>query len=203
MASLAAILEVMAMHGGLPILELRDRKAWGSWLHANHASLSGVWLKLAKKGSPKPTVTYAEALEEAIRYGWIDGQRRAYDEQSYLQRFTVRGPRSAWSQINRDKALALIAEGRMADAGLAKIRAAQEDGRWERAYEPQSRATVPEDFRRELDRNPSAKQFFETLTGSRRYAFLYRLHNTRGGDARAKRIAMYIELLSARKTLQD
>lgn len=193
----------MSVQSGLPILELRDRKAWESWLEANHASAPGAWLKLAKKGSPEPRFTHAEALEEAIRYGWIDGQRRAYDEQSYLQRFTVRGRRSAWSQINRDKALALIAEGRMTDAGLGHVRAAQKDGRWERAYEPQSRATVPEDFSRELDRNPAAKQFFETLTGSRRYAFLYRLHHTRGADARAKRIAMYVELLHDHRALQD
>jgi uncharacterized protein YdeI (YjbR/CyaY-like superfamily) len=193
----------MDTEGGLPILEMHDRKAWESWLEAHHASVGGVWLKLAKKGSPEPTVTYAEALEEAIRYGWIDGQRRGYDERSFLQRFTVRAPRSAWSQINRDRALKLIAEGRMTEAGLAQVGAALKDGRWERAYEPQSRATVPEDFRRELDRSPPAKQFFETLTGSRRYAFLYRLHNTRGAEARAKRIAMYLELLGERRTLQD
>ncbi len=193
----------MSVHSGLPILDLRDRKAWESWLQANHASAAGVWLKLAKKGSPEPRVTYAEALEDAIRYGWIDGQRRAYDEQAYLQRFTVRRARSVWSQINRDKALRLIAEGRMTDAGLAQVTAAQQDGRWERAYEPQRSATVPDDFKRELDRHAAAKQFFETLTGSRRYAFLYRLHNTQGFAARAKRIAMYIELLNARRTLQD
>ena len=193
----------MSVHSGLPILDLRDRKAWESWLQANHASASGVWLKLAKKGSPEPRVTYAEALEDAIRYGWIDGQRRAYDEQAYLQRFTVRRARSVWSQINRDKALRLIAEGRMTDAGLAQVTAAQQDGRWERAYEPQRSAMVPDDFKRELDRHAAAKQFFETLTGSRRYAFLYRLHNTQGFAARAKRIAMYIELLNARRTLQD
>ena len=186
-----------------PALEFGDRAQWEAWLERNHSSSRGLWLRLAKKGSPIPTVTYAEALTEAIRYGWIDGQRRAGDERSYLQRFTPRAPRSVWSQINRDKALALIAEGAMTEAGLAQVQAAQRDGRWERAYEPQSRATVPEDFARELRRNPAAKQFFATLSGSRRYAFLYRLHQTRSEAARARRIAAYIELLSAGKTLQD
>jgi uncharacterized protein YdeI (YjbR/CyaY-like superfamily) len=193
----------MSVHRGLPVLDLPDRDAWESWLDANHASSAGLWLRLAKKGAPVTSVTYAEVLEEAIRYGWIDGQRLANDEHTFLQRFTPRRPRSKWSQINRQKALDLIAENRMAPAGLEQVRAAQADGRWERAYEPQSRATVPADFQRELDRNPAAKQFFETLTGSRRYAFLYRLHETTRPDARAKRIADYLELLSDRKTLLD
>jgi uncharacterized protein YdeI (YjbR/CyaY-like superfamily) len=162
-----------------------------------------VWLRLGKKSAPAPTLTYPEALEEAIRHGWIDGQRRSGDQHSYLMRFTPRGPRSQWSQINRDKAAALIAEGRMTPAGLAQVNAAQADGRWERAYEPQSRASVPEDFRRALDGNPAAREFFESLTGARRYAFLYRLHQARRPEARAKRIATYLELLSARRTLHD
>ncbi len=193
----------MSLHRGLPVLHLPDCDAWESWLKANHTSSRGLWLRLAKKNASVTSVSYAEALEEAIRYGWIDGQRLARDEHSYLQRFTPRRPRSRWSQINRTKALALIEEGRMTTAGLAEVRAAQEDGRWERAYEPQSRATVPADFQLELDRNPAAKEFFETLRGARRYAFLYRLHETTRPETRAKRIASYLELLSARKTLLD
>ncbi len=183
------------------MLELPDHDAWESWLQANHASSTGLWLRLAKKAAPVTSVTHSEALGEAIRYGWIDGQRLASDEDSYLQRFTPRGPRSQWSQINRDKALTLIADGRMTAAGLAAVRAAQRDGRWERAYEPQSRASIPPDFQRELDGDAAAREYFETLTGSRRYAFLYRLHQTTRPEARAKRIAAYMELLSARKTL--
>ena len=185
------------------VLELSSRDAWEQWLAENHASSPGVWLRLGKKSAPAPTLTYPEALEEAIRHGWIDGQRRSGDQHSYLMRFTPRGPRSQWSQINRDKAAALIAEGRMTPAGLAQVNAAQADGRWERAYEPQSRASVPEDFRRALDGNPAAREFFESLTGARRYAFLYRLHQARRPEARAKRIATYLELLSARRTLHD
>ncbi|MDQ6842441.1 MAG: YdeI/OmpD-associated family protein, partial [Actinomycetota bacterium] len=125
------------------------------------------------------------------------------DEHSFVQRFTPRSPRSLWSQINREKAQTLIDAGRMTDAGLTAVRAAQQDGRWARAYEPQSRATVPEDLRRELERDPDAGEFFATLTGSRRYAFLFRLHQTTEPEARAKRISMYIELLSQHKTLLD
>jgi uncharacterized protein YdeI (YjbR/CyaY-like superfamily) len=193
----------MRVHRGLPVLDLPDREAWESWLGDNHASSSGAWLRLAKKDAPMASVTHTQALEEAIRYGWIDGQRVGEDEHSYLQRFTPRGPRSNWSQINRDKALSLIGQGRMTAAGLAAVRAAQQDGRWARAYEPQSRATIPEDFERALARNPAAKEFFETLTGSRRYSFLYRLHKTTRPEARAKRIAAYLELLADGRTLQD
>jgi uncharacterized protein YdeI (YjbR/CyaY-like superfamily) len=174
---------------------------WAAWLHAHHASSGGVWLRIAKKGSPTPSVSYAEALEVAICFGWIDGQKRALDESFWLQRFTPRGPRSKWSQINRQKATELIDAGRMRAAGLAQVEAAQRDGRWEAAYEPQSRASVPEDFARALEANPAAGEFFSTLTGSTRYAFLYRLHQVTRADARARRIADYIERLSDGRTL--
>jgi uncharacterized protein YdeI (YjbR/CyaY-like superfamily) len=187
----------------LPIIEARDQDAWRAWLQANHASPDAVWLKLAKKSSPRPTVTQPEAIEEALCFGWIDGQVRSHDEHHYLQRFTPRRARSKWSQINREKAERLIAEGRMHPAGLAQVEAAKADGRWEAAYPAQSRAQVPEDLRRALDEHPAAKRFFETLTGSARYAFLYRLHHVHKPDARAKRIATYIEVLSSGKTLQD
>jgi uncharacterized protein YdeI (YjbR/CyaY-like superfamily) len=186
-----------------PILEFADRAAWVQWLDGNHDSSAGVWLKFAKKGAPGSTVTHAEALEEAIRYGWIDGQSRPYDEHSWLVRFTARRPRSKWSQRNRQKAIELIEQGRMHPAGLAEVQAAQRDGRWDSAYEPQSAATVPRDFQEALDGHPDAKSFFETLTGARRYAFLYRLHHVTKPDARAKRIANYIALLSEGKTLHD
>jgi uncharacterized protein YdeI (YjbR/CyaY-like superfamily) len=186
----------------LPIVQLDDQEAWRAWLEENHASLAGVWLKFAKKGSPKPTVTYSEAIEEALCFGWIDGQARGHDEHFYLQRFTPRRPKSKWSQINREKATRLLAEGRVRPAGLAQIDAAKADGRWDAAYPAQSAAQVPGDLQEALDQNPKAKEFFETLTGSARYAFLYRLHNVTKPEARAKRIAGYIELLNERKTLQ-
>jgi uncharacterized protein YdeI (YjbR/CyaY-like superfamily) len=193
----------MAGPQDLPIVLVPDQEAWREWLEENHASTPGAWLKLAKKSSPTKTVTYGEAVEEALCYGWIDGQARGFDEHFYIQRFTPRRTRSKWSQINREKAEGLIAERKMRPAGQAQVDAARADGRWEAAYPAQSAATVPEDFQQELDRNPKAKAFFETLKGQARYAFLYRLHNVSTEKARAKRIADYIELLSDGKTLQD
>jgi uncharacterized protein YdeI (YjbR/CyaY-like superfamily) len=187
----------------LPIVQAADQSAFRRWLEENHASAAGIWLKLAKKGSPTPTVSYSEALEEALCYGWIDGQVRAHDAHFYLQRFTPRRPRSKWSQMNREKAERLIAEGRMRPPGLAQIEAAKADGRWEAAYPAQSQAKVPDDFQRALDENPQAAAFFGTLTGSARYAFLYRLHQVTDPARRARRIADYVERLSAKRTLQD
>jgi uncharacterized protein YdeI (YjbR/CyaY-like superfamily) len=193
----------MATGQDLPIVELADQRAWRRWLERNHSRVDGIWLKFAKKGAPMPTVNYQEAIEEALCFGWIDGQVRRFDEHFYLQRFTPRRSRSKWSQINREKANRLIERGRMHAAGLAQIEAAQADGRWDAAYPAQSQATVPDDFQSALDANPAAKEFFETLTGSTRYAFLYRLHDVRDPARRAKRIADYVKRLSARRTLQD
>jgi uncharacterized protein YdeI (YjbR/CyaY-like superfamily) len=160
-----------------------------------------VWLRIAKKGSPTPSVSYAEALDIALCFGWIDGQKRALDESFWLQRFTPRGPRSKWSQINRQKATELIGAGRMQAAGLVQVRAAQGDGRWEDAYEPQGAATIPDDFARALDANRTAWEFFATLKGTSRYAFLYRLHQVKSPERRAQRIADYIERLSEGRML--
>jgi uncharacterized protein YdeI (YjbR/CyaY-like superfamily) len=185
----------------LPILQLRDRAAWERWLKVNQASVPGVWLKLAKKGSPTPTVTQSEAVEEAICFGWIDGQVGRYDDHFYLQRFTPRRARSKWSLINRERAERLIAEGRMKPAGLREFQAAEADGRLADAYEPQSSATVPADLERALHGQPAAREFFQTLTGSDRYAFLYRLHHVKDPARRAERIRHYVELLSQGRTL--
>jgi uncharacterized protein YdeI (YjbR/CyaY-like superfamily) len=187
----------------LPIVDAADQQAWRQWLEANHDALPGAWLRFAKKTSPTTSVSYREAVEEALCYGWIDGQARGYDAHFYLQRFTPRRTRSKWSQINREKATRLIAAGRMRPAGMAQVEAAQADGRWEAAYPAQSNATVPDDLQAELDRHPDAKAFFATLKGQARYAFLYRLHNVTKPEARARRIADYIEVLSSGKTLQD
>lgn len=190
----------MATKQDLPIAEFPDRVAWERWLEDNHHAARGVWLKIAKKDAATATVNYAEALEEAIRYGWIDGQKAGFDDSHWLQRFTPRGPRSKWSQVNRAKALELIASKRMKAPGLAQVEAAQRDGRFDAAYEPQSRATIPDDFQRALDDNPDAAEFFSTLKGANRYAFLYRLHQVKTADPRAKRIARYIEMLRKRET---
>ncbi len=184
----------------LEVLECADQAAWEAWL-GRHQERPGVWLKIAKKNTGTATVSQPEAIESAICQGWIDGQVRRLDETYFLQRFTPRGPRSKWSQINRDKANRLIADGRMQPAGLTQVQAAQSDGRWEAAYEPQSRATIPPDFQHALEANPAAQEFFATLTGSRRYAFLYRLHHVRSPARRAQRIADYIDRLSQGRAL--
>jgi uncharacterized protein YdeI (YjbR/CyaY-like superfamily) len=185
----------------LPILEFTDRAAWQSWLDEEHESSRGVWIRIAKKASGIPTVTHAEALQDALCYGWIDGQRAPHDDTHFLQRFTPRRPRSRWSEINRDKAIQLIEQGRMKPAGLAQIQAAKADGRWEAAYAPQSSQAVPEDFQCALDDNPAANEFFKTLKGVRRYAFLYRIGDAKRPETRARRIKEYVALLAEGRTL--
>jgi uncharacterized protein YdeI (YjbR/CyaY-like superfamily) len=185
----------------LPVILFGSDAEWERWLDANHAEAPGVWLQFAKKGCETPTVNYAQALDTALCFGWIDGQVRRMDESFYLQRFTPRGPRSKWSQINRDHVARLTEAGRMRAPGQTKVDQARADGRWDAAYEPQSRATVPDDLQRALDEHPAAAAFFATLTGSTRYAFLYRLHQVTDPARRSKRIAAYVELLSAGRTL--
>jgi uncharacterized protein YdeI (YjbR/CyaY-like superfamily) len=180
-----------------PVLELATQADWERWLDANHGDADAVWLKFAKKGSGVETVNYAEALEVALCYGWIDGQSRRLDDRFYLQRFTPRRKRSPWSRINRDKALALIEAGRMRPAGLAEIERAKADGRWDAAYEPASTATVPEDLQRALDANPRAKEFFESLSSQNRYAIYYRLRDAKKPDTRARRIEKFVSMLAA------
>jgi uncharacterized protein YdeI (YjbR/CyaY-like superfamily) len=185
----------------LNIVECPDDAHWERWLEEHHATARDAWVKIAKKGSGVDTVRYPEVLDTAICFGWIDAVRRPLDDTYFLQRFTPRGPRSKWSQVNREKVRTLTAAGRMRPAGDAQVRAAQADGRWDAAYAPQSRATIPEDFQRALDANPKAAQFFATLRGQQRYAFLYRLHNVKTQTARDRRIANYIELLREGRTL--
>jgi uncharacterized protein YdeI (YjbR/CyaY-like superfamily) len=186
---------------GLPILAFVSEDEWEGWLQAHHENAKGLWLKLAKKGSGVDTVTYDEAVRGALCFGWIDGQKAAFDERFWLQRFTPRGPRSKWSEINRDKATELQAQGRMRPAGLAEVRKAQQDGRWEAAYAGQRTATVPDDLRRALDENPEAGEFFATLDGANRYAILYRLHDAKRPETRARRLERYVVMLSERKRL--
>jgi uncharacterized protein YdeI (YjbR/CyaY-like superfamily) len=185
----------------LPMLELEDRAAWERWLEEQYAASDGVWLKIAKKGSGTTTVTYAEALEEALCFGWIDGQKAAHDQSFWLQRFTPRRPRSKWSQINRQKATELIEQGRMKPAGLAEVDAATQDGRWEAAYASHGNATVPDDFKRALDANPAAKEFFATLGSVHRYSFLYRINDAKRPETRARRISDYVATLAEGRTL--
>jgi uncharacterized protein YdeI (YjbR/CyaY-like superfamily) len=191
----------MDCKGDLPMISFAFQEDWERWLQAQHATAKGLWLKIAKKGSGIDSVTYDEALQSALCYGWIDGQKRAYDERFWLQRFTPRGPRSKWSRINRDKATELLAQERMKPAGLAQVLKAQQDGRWDAAYEGQGTATVPEDLQRELEKNPEAKAFFATLDGANRYAIMYRLKDAKKPETRARRLAKYIAMLGEHEKL--
>ncbi len=183
------------------ILKFEDRAAWERWLEEQHDSADGVWLKLARKGSGRRSVTHAEALEEALRFGWIDAQKAPHDDAFWLQRFTRRGPRSKWSQINRQKATDLIEQGRMMPAGLAEVEAARQDGRWENAYASPRNATVPEDFQRALDGNPAANDFFATLGSTHRYSFLYRIEDAKRPQTRERRIREYVAMLAEGRTI--
>jgi uncharacterized protein YdeI (YjbR/CyaY-like superfamily) len=166
-----------------------------AWLEENHGGSEGIWLKIAKKGAPEPSVTYAEALELALCFGWIDSQKRGHDERHFLQRFTPRRPRGRWSRINRDKAEALIAAKRMRPTGLAEVDAAKADGRWEAAYEGQRSAKVPDDLQRELDANPAAREFFAGLDGANRYAIIYRLNDAKKPETRERRLGKFVAML--------
>jgi uncharacterized protein YdeI (YjbR/CyaY-like superfamily) len=185
----------------LSVMSFAPREAWESWLAERHGSSAGVWLRLAKKGTGKPSVSYREALDIALCYGWIDGQRKGLDETHWLQRFTPRRPRSRWSRINRDRALELIEQGVMTSAGLEQVERARADGRWEAAYEPQSTATIPDDLRRELQENAGAREFFSTLDSTNRYAILHRIQEAKKPETRARRIQKYVAMLSERKKI--
>jgi uncharacterized protein YdeI (YjbR/CyaY-like superfamily) len=177
-------------------VECTTAAAWERWLKRHHADAAGVWLRMAKKDSGIASVNHPEALEVALCYGWIDGQRKAEDDKHFLQRFTPRTPRSTWSKINRDKALKLIEEGRMQPAGLAEVDRARADGRWNAAYDAQSAATVPADLQAALDANPKAAAFFAKLDSRNRYAVLFRTQGAKKPETRARRIAKFVEMLA-------
>jgi uncharacterized protein YdeI (YjbR/CyaY-like superfamily) len=175
--------------------------AWEKWLEANHAKSAGIWMQIAKKASGLSSATYQEALDVALCYGWIDGQKRPFDERTWLQRFTPRGPRSIWSKINTGKAETLIKSGRMRPAGLAAIEAAKASGRWESAYQSWSNTDVPPELQAALDASPNAKAFFETLRGANRYGVIFRVQTAKKPETRAKRIADFIARFEKGETL--
>ena len=187
----------------LPRKSFKTPAAWEKWLAANHAKSSGIWMQIAKKGSGIASVDYQEALDVALCYGWIDGQKRPYDDRTWLQRFTPRGPRSVWSRINTGKAAALIQAGRMQPPGLAAIEAAKANGRWESAYQPWSNPDLPPDLQAALDAKPNAKAFFETLRGPNRYGIIYRVQTAKKPETRARRIAEFIGMLERGETLYE
>jgi uncharacterized protein YdeI (YjbR/CyaY-like superfamily) len=185
------------------LLPFTSKKKWENWLAKQHSKSTGIWLKLAKRGSEIPSVTYDEALEVALCYGWIDGQKKGFDDKYWLQKFTPRGPKSIWSKINTLKAEKLIKSGEMKPAGLKAIQAAKQDGRWDAAYESQKNISVPDDFRAALDENSKAKAFFATLNSVNRYAILFRIHNAKRAETRARRIRQFVEMLESGEKLHQ
>ena len=174
----------------------KNAKAFEAWLKKHHATSDGLWLQIAKKGAEQPSVTYPEAVEIALCWGWIDGQKKGLDDQHFLQRFTPRRARSIWSKINVDKVAALVEAGRMQPAGQAQIDAAKADGRWAKAYDGARTATVPEDLQAALDANPQAKKFFATINASNRYAVTWRVQTAVKPETRARRIAQLVDMLA-------
>ena len=185
----------------LPTLPFESQHDWDAWLKENHAESKGIWLKLAKKEARIPTVSYAEALDIALCYGWIDGQKAGFDDEYWLQKFTPRTAKSMWSKANCAKVEALIAQGRMQPAGLRQLELAKADGRWDRAYESQSKVVIPDDFQIALEQNPQAKDFFNTLDSANRYAYLFRIHAAKKPETRAAKIQKFIEMLNQHQKL--
>jgi uncharacterized protein YdeI (YjbR/CyaY-like superfamily) len=176
-------------------------KHFADWLEKNHAKSDGLWLRIAKKNSGIKSITYAEALEVALCYGWIDALKLPESEQTWLQRFLPRRPKSLWSKINRERAVGLMESGRMHAAGLAEVERARSDGRWDAAYDSPSRASVPDDFQQELDRNPKAKAFFDALDRINRYAIIWRIQTANTAETRKTRIRTLLEMLEKGKKL--
>ena len=187
--------------GELPIIAFESQEVLKEWLEHNHGDSAGLWLKLAKKGSGINSVNYLEAVESALCYGWIDSQKASFDEAFWLQRLTLRKPRSKWSESNRNRAMELIEQGKMRPAGLREVELAQQDGRWEAAYNPLSSAIVPDDLKKKLAENPGAEEFFSKLDSKNHYAILYRIQDTKRSETRARRIDKYVVMLNEGKKL--
>jgi uncharacterized protein YdeI (YjbR/CyaY-like superfamily) len=191
------------MADDLPILLFAGPDDLEAWLEANAATSSGLWLKIAKKGAPEPSVTYAEALELALCFGWIDSQKRGLDDTHFLQRFTPRRPRGRWSKINREKAEALEAAGSLPPDGAAEVAPANADGRREAAYEGQRTAAVPDDLQRELDANPAAAAAFADLDSANRYAITYRLAEAKKPETRERRLRKFVAMLERGEKIHE
>src|SRR5690349_10514148 len=187
----------------LPVKLFKTPAAWEKWLETNHVKSKGIWMQIAKKNSGLSSATYQEALDVALCFGWIDGQKRPFDARTWLQRFTPRGPRSVWSKINTEKVAALIENGRMRPPGLAAVEAAKASGRWDSAYQSWSATDAPPELQAALDRSPAAKAFFETLRGRNRYAIIYRVQTAKKPETRARRITEFIAMLEKGQTLFD
>jgi uncharacterized protein YdeI (YjbR/CyaY-like superfamily) len=178
----------------LPLISFETKRAFNAWLAKNHQT-AGLWLRYAKKDSGVASITYQEAVDVALCWGWIDGQSKSIDATHYMQRFTPRGKKSIWSKINREKVARLVASGDMQPQGLAAVEAAKADGRWDAAYDSPRTATVPDDLLVLLGKHPKAKAFFETLNATNRYAILFRLQNAKKPETRARQLAKFVAML--------
>ncbi|MEI6477750.1 MAG: YdeI/OmpD-associated family protein [bacterium] len=187
-------------HKDLPVLTFATVDQWEEWLAASHTQTTGVWIKFAKKASGHTTVTYIEARDTALMYGWVDGLVNAYDEKFYVTRFMSRRPKSTWSKINKGVAEQLIKEGKMQPAGLKEVERAKADGRWDAAYDPQSSMEVSDEFSQALDKNPAAAEQFAAISKANRYAFLYRLHHAKRAETKVSLIERFVEMLAAGET---
>jgi uncharacterized protein YdeI (YjbR/CyaY-like superfamily) len=186
-----------------PIRLFSTQKDWSAWLAKNHRICQGLWLRLAKKGSALQSVTYSEALEIALCYGWIDGQKSGESDDAWLQRFLPRSKKSIWSKINREKVTVLIARGRMKAAGLDAVEAAKKDGRWNAAYDSPKGAKIPADFQAALDANSRARQFFAGLDGANRYAMLFRIQTVKKAETRARKIREFVGMLARGEKIHE
>jgi uncharacterized protein YdeI (YjbR/CyaY-like superfamily) len=185
----------------LPVLAFASSADWERWLEAQPPPSPGVWLKLAKASSGIPSVSKQEAIDAALCHGWIDGQLDKFDAHHFLIRFTPRRPKGKWSEVNRQRALVLIEAGRMRAGGMREIERAKQDGRWDAAYAPQSRATVPPDFQAALDSDPAAKESFAALDSANRYAMLFRIADAKRPGTRAQRIEKFVGMLRRGETI--
>ncbi|MFL6659790.1 MAG: YdeI/OmpD-associated family protein [Massilia sp.] len=183
------------------VLTFASQAAFAQWLAEHQDTSNAVWLRHAKKGAPAATVSYQEALEVALCFGWIDGIKKAEDAHYFRQRWTPRRARSIWSKVNRDKALRYIEEGKMQPAGLREVERARQDGRWEAAYDAVSQATVPADLQAAFEQHPGAEAFFATLNSQNRYAVLFRIQTAKKPETRARKIAQFAAMLARHETL--
>ena len=185
----------------MPVASFESRDDWEAWLDEHHSTTDGVWVRLAKKGSDAATISLSTAVEVALCYGWIDGKARRIDADYWMVKFTPRRPKSKWSRINRERATKLIEKGQMKPAGWREVERAKADGRWDAAYEAPSSMPVPDDLQRALDGNDEARQFYASLDARNRYAILYRIHDAKKPETRARRIAKYVAMLNKKEKI--
>jgi uncharacterized protein YdeI (YjbR/CyaY-like superfamily) len=190
------------MKDDLPVILFETEQDWIDWLEKNESE-PGIWVRIAKKNSGVASITYEQAVEVALCFGWIDGLKKTFDEKTWIQRFSPRKPASQWSKINREKALRLIAEGKIRPAGMAIIEVAKTRGTWDNAYDSQKTIEIPADLQAELDKNTEANEFFKSLESVNRYAILYRLQTARTPDLRAKKLEQFVEMLNKKEKIHN